>query len=1224
MPKQQNTAQNALPLPPELAPVADSEARQRALDISTSFIVRAPAGSGKTRLLIQRYLALLAVADEPEEVVAITFTRKAAAEMRARVMSALSQNEAVADVDQDTRALAKRALARDTERGWNIVASSQRLRIQTIDSLNASLTRQMPMTSRFGAQPESIDDASALYLEAARRLLSKIYDPRTVAEGAQVEAGVDSQQDTQLDDIAILLAHLDNNLGVAEQLIADMLRSRDHWLRNLPRMHEREALEGALGRVRARATAAVARQYPEELKNETLALVRFSGQNLLEQAVDSALSRGAELAAFPGTTDLAAWQAIAELLLTREGTWRKPRGINKTVGFPTSTDKTQKAALDAMKARVGEMLTSLADAPSANPLAAALQRLREVPPATYRDAEWEVLGAIVRLLPYATAILWQVFGAKGQCDFTEIAQAASRALGTEDEPTDLALSLDYRICHLLVDEFQDTSFAQFELLEKLTSGWSQGDGRTLFVVGDPMQSIYRFREAEVGLFTRASESGIGGVALEPVSLSVNFRSTPAVVDWVNGVFSVLMPTTAAAEDGGVTYSPSQSSGVGATVTLPAATTPEANSGAVVQWQVVAAAAGPDALPFNADIAEAHKVVSLIDQTRAQSPAATIAILVRNRSHLNAIVPALKSAGIRFQAVDIDPLKNRPVVQDLLALTRALLHPADGIAWLSLLRARWCGLTLDELALLMDGRAPTNGKLTPDARLVWDVLNDDARFSALAAESADGAARVLRFRHTVAHALSRRSRTTLRELVEQTWLALGGPACVDANALSDADAFLSLLDTEATAQGSGGSITDLARLEARMEKMFAGSSQQIQMVDGEPNGSPPVQIMTIHKAKGLEFDTVIVPGLHRTPRNDDKRLLVWAEQPDPATGERELLLAPIREASQDDGSDEIYRYIAALERTKQHQEDVRLLYVASTRAERQLHLLATVSVKADEATLVPPRGGSLLAAIWPALPADSLPAPHAEAPSGAGGGLQESNTRARRLPTTILSPALPSPLQSPCGLSNDTATTTAATQAAANESQPAIDFDWASDAVRHVGTVVHAMLQRIAEDGVAQWSASRVAACQPFFDHELMRRGVDADTRRAAIPKIAKALTRTLQDPRGRWLLESHRDARAEWRITGAVSGQLVNAVIDRTFVDADGVRWIVDFKSGSHEGADIDAFLDNEQRRYRQQLETYATLVRGMSIVEANRVIKLALYFPLLGGWREWLFGAAN
>jgi ATP-dependent helicase/nuclease subunit A len=109
------------------------------------------------------------------------------------------------------------------------------------------------------------------------------------------------------------------------------------------------------------------------------------------------------------------------------------------------------------------------------------------------------------------ASLWLAFQEGGEVDFIEIAARASLALGDDEAPTDLAQALDYRISHLLVDEFQDTSPVQVELLEQLTRGWLPDDGRTLFVVGDPMQSIYRFRKADVGLFLRVRQRGIGGI-----------------------------------------------------------------------------------------------------------------------------------------------------------------------------------------------------------------------------------------------------------------------------------------------------------------------------------------------------------------------------------------------------------------------------------------------------------------------------------------------------------------------------------------------------------------------------------------------------------------------------------------------------------------------------------------------------------------------------------------
>jgi ATP-dependent helicase/nuclease subunit A len=102
-------------------------------------------------------------------------------------------------------------------------------------------------------------------------------------------------------------------------------------------------------------------------------------------------------------------------------------------------------------------------------------------------------------------------------------------------------------------------------------------------------------------------------------------------------------------------------------------------------------------------------------------------------------------------------------------------------------------------------------------------------------------------------------------------------------------------------------------------------------------------------------------------------------------------------------------------------------------------------------------------------------------------------------------------------------------------------------------------------------------------------------------------------PRARWILRSHQDARSEYAITGVVGGEVVRGLVDRTFIDENGVRWIIDFKISSHEGGGLKAFLDEQQRRYSDQLERYARLFAPL-----GRPVRLGLYFPLLDGWREW------
>jgi hypothetical protein len=182
----------------------------------------------------------------------------------------------------------------------------------------------------------------------------------------------------------------------------------------------------------------------------------------------------------------------------------------------------------------------------------------------------------------------------------------------------------------------------------------------------------------------------------------------------------------------------------------------------------------------------------------------------------------------------------------------------------------------------------------------------------------------------------------------------------------------------------------------------------------------------------------------------------------------------------------------------------------------------------------------------------------------------------------------------------------------------IDFDWAGETARHVGSLVHALLQRIADDGIENWDSRRVSTLQSAMTQDLARRGVAHDELAAATSHAREALANTLADDRGNWILQSHVQARAEWRLTGMHNDALVNIAIDRSFVDEHNVHWIIDFKTGGHEGSDVNAFLDNEAKRYFAQLQTYAKIVSALSSVREQKTIKLGLYFPMLRGWREW------
>jgi ATP-dependent helicase/nuclease subunit A len=1150
----------------------DAEERYRALDPAQSFIVQAPAGSGKTGLLIQRYLKLLAYVDAPEEIVAITFTRKAAAEMRARVLAALEVEQkpihAETAYEKLNRELSAVVMQRNQQAGWHIAENPERLRIQTIDSLCASLTRQMPMLSKFGAQPETIEDASDLYLEAARATLAWIEQDHAIAQ-----------------DVIRLLAHLDNDRGRIESLLAEMLERRDHWLRHL-HGRTRDELETSLKNSRQSVVGYISGLLPEGIRNELLDLVRYAAANL------KAENKSSDIAICDGLCDLSKadvehWQGIAELLLTQVGDWRKT--LTTAQGFPSGKNKLEKEVAKAWKARLQMLIDSLG---TDGVFRQTLHDMRQLPPACYSDKQWEILGAITRLLPLAVAQLKIIFQASGKVDFSEVAQGALIALGDVDFPTDLALALDYRIKHLLIDEFQDTSISQFKLIEKLIAGWEMGDGRSLFAVGDPMQSIYRFREAEVGLFLQARNIGIGQLILQPITLNANFRSQQGVIDWVNKTFAQIMPNDEDIASGAVKYTPSLA-------------THQPIDGVAVNIHPY----------FEKNYAdEACQVVEIILQNQRRNPTDTIAVLVRNRNHLNEIVYRIKEVGLSFRAIEIEPLYRKSVVQDLLALTRALVNPADRLAWFALLRAPWCGLFLKDMnALTKIERKKNDFDVFRKEMTVWEMLCDESHWDAL---SSDAMQRIRRVREILKPCLENRQRQSLRMAVEVTWYALGGPSCTDplkaatkgdtANGLDNALIYLDYLEGEEEASN----IRDWASFERGLQKLYASP---------DLIGDHALQIMTIHKAKGLEFDTVIVPGLGRAPRNSDRQLLKWMEQPHKGVlneryvGISDLFLAPIQETGMD--NDSIYTWIERLEKNKEAYEADRLLYVAATRAKKFLYLLGGVALATDVVGKVIPKQpapGSLLRKLWPAV--QSIYNHAAEKYL-----LSENVLLNQRSKESIAKFICK---QNICRLKVDWKLPEAPESViwqqsyGTKEMQEEIEFSWVSEMARHVGNVVHRWLQQIAEDEMRGWDSARIHKIQNKFRQNLFASGMTGSDQeiRDAVDRIILALTNAINDTRGQWILGTQRLAQNELRITGVVNNESMSWVIDRTFCDSNGIRWIIDYKTSSHEGSDIQGFLDREIVRYRSQLNRYAIFMQQID----PRPIKLGIYFPLICGWCEW------
>ena len=350
----------------------------------------------------------------------------------------------------------------------------------------------------------------------------------------------------------------------------------------------------------------------------------------------------------------------------------------------------------------------------------------------------------------------------------------------------------------------------------------------------------------------------------------------------------------------------------------------------------------------------------------------------------------------------------------------------------------------------------------------------------------------------------------------------------------------------------------------------------------------LQVMTIHKAKGLEFDAVIVPGLAAGTGRDERKLFLWME-----TAAESLLLAPINPTGSSE--DPIYEYIRGLDKQKADHENARLLYVAATRARHRLHLLGEVKLD-DHGDAQQPARGSLLAKLWPAL----------------GGEFRVEEGR----PVAPTSGTVPPGLQGALRrlaidrFAYDVPAAVAWTPPPEGRG-PEIEFSWVGDTARRVGSVVHRWLQRIAESEAREWSRARLEAARAAIENELAAGGVAEGEVGVACERTISALANALEDPRGTWLLGPQRDARNEYRLSAVVDGVQRDFVIDRMFRDSEGRTWIVDYKTSSHEGAGVERFLAEEEKRYRPQLDGYAAALQTPSA-------KRGLYFPLLKAWREW------
>ncbi len=1201
-------------------------------------------------MLIQRLLKLLAAGEiaSPADILAITFTRKAAQELRTRVLDQLllaaNQQPLAANAgefEQITRGLAAAVLERDRLMGWHLLESPQQLNIRTIDSFCGELARNMPLLSGGIGRRRPMEDASSLYEEAAGRVLRELGGRDAALDGA----------------LRCLLLHRDGRVEDVITLIAGMLAGREQWGALMPltavgltddrldgevRSHLERTLAAVLSLGLEDARQSLPSGWLDELAEFAARMSALPGYN---GGLSPLLPCTARPAA-PGNTpaDHDHWLALIHLVLTAEGNLRSSLHRN-VLKFELP---------QAAKPQLQELIERLRTVSEAGSRAReALCAVRALPPASLPDDQWEVLKAVFRILRRALAELEVLFAERGVCDFTALALAARRLLDPDQDPDstqDPDKSLHsplpgMRLQHLLVDEMQDTSVGQYRLFELLTRFWD-GGSQTVFLVGDPKQSIYAFRQARVERFLRTQRTGrLGEVPLGTLHLTANFRSQAELVQDFNRTFAHILPrpeelstqnrTGATLQEVEVPYIaavPVRSPGA-----LPALhwhtriASPSSADELAVNYgdDLSSSVAEQDACSIRLSIEHFLQKWSAAGRSTDTSSHPRIAVLARNRAHLAPILKEFqRSRGggpLPFRAVEIEVLDERPEVLDLLAITRALLHPGDRVAWLAVLRSPVCGLGLADL-LTLTGEGEGADTSATVAHLVT------TRQHLL---SPIGQRLLTKVWPVLAQAQATLGRTSLATHVERTWRSLGADASLGPDSLANARRFLLLLHQ----LENGAEPLNLRGLERRVRKLYAESA--------DPHAV--VELMTIHKSKGLEWDLVLIPALERGSGRGNQELLRWFELDEMPGDRAPVVLAPL--GGKGEEASKLWRWLAKLQTQRELAEAKRLFYVACTRAREELHLYGTAELT-KSGQLAQPQPSSLLRAAWASaqpifaqalverqqpgaattapspilLPAAfPQPAPHAYPLAlAAAAALPAPPTlpRIERLPRSFDSLARFRPEAGP-GLRYPPASSL---RHAAPFARPKGSF-----AARAFGNVVHRFLDLLARK-LAQGSSTRALAAElPHWSARLhgafRAEGLPPALCERDAKRALRALEATLLDPVGHWLLSPHEAAWSERALQVHPAEQALPATLraDRVFLGgahplanaASTHLWIVDFKTADQGSRPDAGFQAAEREKYSAQMSGYA---RACLALGDSRPIVLALFYPLLPHLVYWPF----
>lgn len=1124
-------------------PFVDHKERLSALDTSRSHHVESPAGSGKTFLLTMRFLKLLGQVSNPQEIVALTFTEKATGEMRGRIVRSLERagksERPENSLDEELLGLAEAALKKH-EKHMEWITSSDGLHIMTFHGFCSYITRRAPLEAGLAPDYEIVEEERQLEIveEAIDSACDRIFScPSNDIRRISLEKR--------------LLRHNNSWFGLSQEL-RDILLGRDRVedLTRFVRDTADEGLSSLFG-----ATQERLRIYIEHclfiLRKRFVASklgVRWNDlfTHLSSQNAEAALSIPPELPA-DKWEDLETWHSIANTLLTQGGTPRKVMGPKN--GFYPAFNKTE----------WGQLITGLSE-----DFCRLLHETRKLPHVDEPESTIEELSDFIILAAEVIKEYENLCRKRHVADFIHLEQAALRVLDG-DIPSDLYLYLDHRIGHLLVDEFQDTNENQWELIKRLCSGWTPEDGRTVFIVGDPKQSIYAFRNAEVRLFLEAKEGiplpGHGTLPLTSHQLKTNFRSTKGLIKWTNDLFGTTVMTNPDYDADEVPFSPSVPED-------------EKNDNTAISLNLFHNEDRERAKDSEA-LWIARKTKEILAETCGKQ---SIAILLFTRNRLNQYLRAFAAEDVPLRVEEGLSLKKRPEVMHLLQAARAFVNPHDDLACASLLRSPWSWFdkkTLYETAI--EG---------PES---WMEKIRLASTSNPAMESLVQACD---------HAFLRLGRDPLGWIVKRFWEDLDGPRKTSRlygmAGVSNCLRFFQLLDDVER----GIPRETLNNLERVIDSIYEPS---------DPRASQSaVQLMTIHRAKGLEFDIVFLPFMDYNPlRSGPNTPPPYLLERIPGTGGKHIMAMGTNYRT--GKASQIYNLLRTLKGNRKWGEAKRWFYVAVTRARSTLIMSGIVTLKdemiavADKSILsfvlkheniyeISAKGRHIDVSVNPCI--DFVPQKRLQQ----NAILPEAYTLSPERPPYVV--------EHPSLLDSDRiydAETTSETGEMAGDSSP--------ESVR--GTLIHNILHTLIK-GRPLPSNQAVAMA-------LSQKGISKMHAAHLAPDILAEATITVKSPFIAELIDgTSLSVKAEVSIEDYIGqGRLRSGIIDLLVFDGR-CWWICDFKTARPlKDETLDAFITREKESYRSQLAAYASMLASIKSMEEGQ-IRRGIFLTSVQRWVEY------